>query len=124
CTITSCNYGYSDCDGIDGNGCETNHLAYANTCDTAEYVGAACGDITSGTFCTLHPPFSTFATRTGHQGRWFRAHATECSVCPAELQARITLTVPAGIDFDLYAYRPCATLIASSTNGTGQQDQT
>ncbi len=98
------------------------HRNDTSTCSTAMDLGAWCGDASCGSLCpsTSYRPVNT---RTGRSSQWLRARAIECSTCPASLRARITLDVPAGVDYDLYVYRPCGTLIARSLALAGQRDQ-
>lgn len=122
CEIAGCNNGYSNCDGNTPNGCEVSHSSFSNACATAESVGQFCGDAASGFLCPA-TSFQSFASRNGRGSRWFRGRALECSECPASIQARITMQVPAGVNYDLYAYLSCGVLFASSTNGAGLTDQ-
>jgi hypothetical protein len=130
CKIASCNAGFSNCDGSDATGCEENHTAYSNACGGAEFVGSYCGDAQSAcgflNASCCDAPWHGFASRNGVNSAWFSAQALECSqaiFCDGTIWARITLNVPAGVDYDLYVYNDCNTLIASSTAGTGQTDQ-
>ncbi|MCK6456042.1 MAG: Ig-like domain-containing protein [Phycisphaerae bacterium] len=122
CVIVTCDIGYADCDANHANGCEVSHAAYSNSCATPENLGLACGDTNANFLC---PPTSFFvhASRSRRDSRWYLVRARECSDCTAAIQARITLAVPAGIDYDLFAYSACGTLWASSTNGMGQTEQ-
>jgi hypothetical protein len=43
----------------------------------------------------------------------------EDSTCSATIRHRLQLTVPAGVNYNLYVYRSCGTVVASSTGGTG-----
>lgn len=122
CALVGCNNGFSNCDGGQVNGCEVQHSAYSNTCATAESVGSACGDVNQGFLCPVSG-FQTFATRSARNSRWLRARARECSSCCANVQARITLQVPAATDYDLYTYSACGVSMGSSTNGPGVTDQ-
>jgi hypothetical protein len=61
-------------------------------------------------------------TRTGRSSVWFRARAVECSLCSANIVARINLAVPAGIDYDLFIHRPCGGMVQSSIRGAGLAD--
>ena len=127
CRVASCNNGFSNCDGIDSSGCEVVHDTYPvpGYCGIAgaEFVGSACGDLLLS--CTASNWY-TFATRTGRGEAWFGSRVNECNLqffCCADLTARITLQVPPGIDYDLYAWSACGVLLGSSANGTGQTDQ-
>jgi hypothetical protein len=61
--------------------------------------------------------------RTGRAGRWFKGGVLECSDCCSDVLARVTLTVPDGVDYDLYVYSSCGSLMASSTRGAGATEQ-
>lgn len=87
----------------------------------AENLGAFCGDTSCGTLCPS-TRYQTVATRRGRSSMWFRARAVECSLCSASIVARVNLTVPAGIDYDLFIHRPCGRVVQSSIRGTGQPD--
>jgi hypothetical protein len=114
-----CTEGTSNCDGNPG--CELDHAASPNTCATASLVGSACGDTSCGFVCAA-TTWQLFATQTGDTSEWFRAVVEECSVCSADLQARLTLHVPDGIDYDLRVYSQCGSLWAASTNGPGESE--
>ena len=118
CTFGNCFPGYSDCDADLDNGCEVDHGLYSNSCATASNVGSACGDLNIGFGCPS-TSFFTFATRTNRDSRWFRARADECASCSASVRHRIQLAVPAGVNYDLYAYSACGNEWSNSTNGTG-----
>lgn len=98
------------------------HGTTAATCSAAANLGSYCGDTSCGTFCPS-TSYRTVATRTGLSSQWFRARATECSYCAASLVARINLTVPPGVDYDLYIHRPCGTIVGRSLNLAGVNDQ-
>lgn len=60
------------------------------------------------------------ATAIGAVGeRWVRVYLKECSTLQNDLKIKATLEVPSGIDYNLYLYSPCGTLLAQSTNGPG-----
>jgi hypothetical protein len=61
--------------------------------------------------------------RSGTSSKWFRARSNECSDCCADVYARITLVVPSNVDYDLFVYSACGSLIASSEGGTGATEQ-
>jgi len=119
CALTSCNLGYSTCDSNDSNGCEVSHAAYPDTCATAVNLGTYDGDTDCGFICGSNTGWDLFATQTSRSSAWYRARAREDSDCSAYLEHQIRLTVPAGVDYDLYVYRGCGTLVGSSTLGTG-----
>lgn len=121
CQIGSCDFGFSNCDGGSGNGCEVNHAAVSGSCGAATFVGSAGGDTSCGglPFCTSNTAWAGFASTTGRTSAWFRARVLENSSCTASIAHRIDLIVPAGVDYDLYVYRPCGTLVGFSANGVG-----
>ncbi len=121
CATAACMTAASDCNGSAADGCEVIHGTATNTCVMGEDLGAYCGD-TSCAFLCGGTRLRTVATRTGTRSRWFRARLTECSTCPASLDAHVTLNVPPGVDYDLFVYRPCGTLVGSSRS-TGVIDQ-
>lgn len=131
CSISSCNFGYDTCDGNDPNGCETWHAGASNDCPGAINLGSKCGDAEYACgFLNLSccgASASTFATRTGTTSQWFRARATECSsalFCNGTVSHTITLTVPGGIDYDLYVYSGCGgSLLGSGTGLAGAQER-
>lgn len=90
-------------------------------CSQATDLGAFCGDTSCGTLCPA-TRYRSVITRTGRSSMWFRARANECSYCSANLVARVNLTVPAGVNYDLFVYRPCGTVVRSSSAGPGQPD--
>lgn len=122
CTLTSCNAGFSNCDGVESNGCELRHSTAPNTCASATNVGSYTGDRSCGFICGGNTQWDLFATRTGTTSAWFRARVREGSDCPATIEHQIRLIPPAGTDYDLYVYRPCGTVVGSSTLGTGSTD--
>jgi hypothetical protein len=122
CTLVSCNAGFANCDGSPGTGCERQLAVYGNACPGSEYLGATPGDSACGFLCPASS-FRAVASRTGFTSRWFRVTVQEASACLADLHARITLSVPASLDYDLYLYSACGTLLASSVNGTGVTEQ-
>lgn len=68
------------------------------------------------------PPADNVATQKGSASAWFVLEAQECSNCLAGLLAEATLDVPAGVNYDLFLWSSCNTLVASSTNATGQAE--
>jgi len=122
CAISSCNSGYSSCDAIDSNGCEVSHGTAPNSCASGTYVGQYDGDTSCGFICGGNTQWDIFSTRTGRTSAWFRARVIEDSTCSATIQHQIRLIPPAGTDYDLYVYRPCGTLVGSSTAGGSTTD--
>ncbi len=47
CTIAACNTGYSDCDGVPGNGCEINVVTDINNCGLCGLSGASLPNVAS-----------------------------------------------------------------------------
>ncbi len=122
CAAPGCGMGASDCDGNMANGCEFTHAGTA-TCAAAPNLGTWCGDTGCGFLCPSTRS-RVVATQTGRTSAWFRGRTTECSICPAEIEVTFTLTVPAGIDYDLYVYDACGrTPIGSSALLSGQTDR-
>jgi hypothetical protein len=84
-------------------------------CSSAQYLGSVSGD--QGT--------TGFISRNGWGEAWFRVGITEDNTSSRYISASVRLSVPAGVNYDLYVY--CAScvgsLAGSSTNGTGQTDQ-
>lgn len=122
CAAAACMTNASDCNSNSADGCEVVHASALNTCPMAEDLGAFCGDTACGFLCGGRD-LRVVATRTGNRSRWYRGRMNECSNCPASLNARITLRVPAGVDYDLYVYSACGRLIGSSVNLAGMTDQ-
>ena len=115
CNLTSCSTGFSNCDGNPSNGCEVGHASHTNTCASAQYVGAYDGDRSCGFICGSNTTWDLFHTSTARDSRWFRARVREDSTCSATIEHQVRLSVPAGTDYDLFVYRPCGTLVGSST---------
>ena len=119
CVLGSCTSGFDNCDGNDGNGCETSHASAPNACATGTNMGAFSGDSVCGPFCLGNTNWTQFNSATGRTSAWFHARVSEVSSCLGTIEHQIRLLVPANVDYDLYVYRPCGTLVGSSTNGTG-----
>lgn len=122
CVAATCGAGTSNCDGNTANGCEVSHRS-ADTCAAAPNLGAWCGDVGCGFLC---PSTSSrvVATRTGLASAWFRGRTNECSSCPARLEVTFTLTVPPGVDYDLYVHDGCGgAVLGSSLLLAGQTDR-
>ncbi|MEZ4392317.1 MAG: hypothetical protein R3A48_14605 [Polyangiales bacterium] len=105
CAAPSCGAGASDCDSNTANGCELSHRS-SEVCASAPNLGSWCGDVACGFLCPSNSS-RVVATRTGRASAWFRGRTNECSNCPARLDVTFTLTVPAGVDYDLYVYESC-----------------
>lgn len=127
CTMGSCTSSSScpaqhlDCNGMSSDGCEIDLGAASNQCPAAENLGAFCGDTSCGFLCGGTSTY-TPVTRTGHGSRWFKVTMQECSNCPASLSHTVSLEVPAEIDYDLFAYSACGSLIGSSREVSGRTD--
>lgn len=91
-------------------------------CTNAVNLGNYCGDTSCGVLCPSTRA-RVVATRTGTTSQWFRARAVECSLCGASTAARVNLTVPADANYDLFVYRSCGSLRASSVNAAGAPEQ-
>ncbi len=122
CGMSSCPEGTSNCDADETTGCEVDHSASVDTCASAENLGSAAGDTACGFLCPA-ASFRTMATRQGRAGAWFRASATECSSCPADIYHCYRLEVPAGVDYDLLAYGECGSLLGSLPAGPGETEE-
>lgn len=100
CVVTSCNSGYSDC--TSASGCETQHSGSTNS-PPGEAFGTWDADACSGFVCGCSGCVNEPSlTRTGTRGRFFTITANEASSCSAYVSVRFELTVPAGVDYDLY----------------------
>lgn len=122
CVAPTCGSGASDCDGNMANGCEVSHRSSA-TCAAAPNLGSWCGDVSCGFLCG-GTSSRVVATRTGRASAWFRGRTNECSNCPARVQVVFNLTVPAGVDYDLYVYDSCTgASIGRSLALAGQPDR-
>ena len=115
CTVTSCESGYADCDGYAANGCEVNLDDGGGTCAAATYLGQVCGDEVGGAFC-LTPQCQQGPSVNARGEKWYRINVQECStsICTSDLHIWARLYPP--IDYDLYLYGPCGTLLDSSAN--------
>ena len=100
CQLTSCDAGFSNCDGSTATGCETQHSGHSNT-SPGEDLGFHNADSKSGFVC---PDVGcTFRTsRAGRRGRFFTVRAREDSSCEAYVALRFVLTSPAGTNYNLY----------------------
>ncbi len=106
CEIDTCDYGYADCNGDYSDGCEI-CLLTTDTCSDAVYAGSFYGNCDG---CLKRK------TIQGHGEKWYRVFVENYVWCSGGLTAvRAELTVPTGMDYDLYLYDGC-TLKTSSTN--------
>lgn len=127
CTLTGCNSGYSNCDSNATNGCELGHGTTVGSCGAGTSAGTYDGDRSCGFICGGNTGWDTFYTGTGTRDAWFRARVREDSDCSTDIEHRVRLTVPAGIDYDLRVYRGsgCGTLVGTSTvRGTTGHSET
>lgn len=122
CSTTSCPAGTSECDADPTVACEVDHAGYVNSCAAPEDLGSAPGDLACGFLCPS-ASWRTLATRRGNTGKWFRARVTEASSCCADVYHCFTLTVPAGVDYDLLAYSSCGALLGSLPEGPGVTEE-
>ncbi|RLB47769.1 MAG: hypothetical protein DRJ42_24710 [Deltaproteobacteria bacterium] len=123
CSFSSCNSYYSSCDGTTSNGCEVSHRAVSGACGGGTDAGTYDGDRSCGFICGGNTGWDNFAAYTARNSAWFRARVREDSTCSTDIEHRIRLSVPAGVDYDLYVYRSCGTLLASSVGGTGVDEE-
>jgi hypothetical protein len=89
--FSTCDSGFASCDGNAANGCET-ALDTNPACTGAEVIGLISGD--SG---------SQVIMRQGQGEHWVRFRLVDSAVVVPQ-RARISLNVPADVDFDIYAY--------------------
>jgi Putative metal-binding motif len=100
CSLQSCSGGYANCDSNTNNGCETQNSGSSNTFpgvnlgtyDADAYAGFVCG----GQGC------QALTTQTGTRGKFFNIYAHEGSSCCAYVSMKFVLSVPSGVDYDLY----------------------
>ena len=119
----------------------THPIGPNQTCALADSSGTVNGaDVTNiGVSCTVDQPLcadhffagtisgdvgSAFLTDSHTGAGWTRVQLVEDNSADVYLSATVTLTVPAGVDYDLYLYcGSCGTgVVASSTLGTGQTE--
>lgn len=122
CALASCEPGFSNCDASETTGCEVGHASVTGVCGSGTGPSYD-GDRACGFVCGSNTGWDTFATNSGNASGWFRAHAREDSDCATDIEHRIQLTVPPGVDYDLHAWRNCTSPVASSTSGPGMPEQ-
>ena len=105
CEINSCNSGYADCNGDYSDGCEV-YLITSDTCNNAQYLGWAYGN---GDGCLLRKTLLRYGEK------WYRMEIKNDFWDGSKTAVKAVLSVPAGMDYDLYLYDGC-TLQSSSTN--------
>lgn len=65
-----------------------------------------------------------FRLDSGTTAAWFTGMALENSVCSAEVEHRVRLTVPSNVDYDLHVYRSGSDIpYGSSTSGSGVDEE-
>ena len=122
CALSTCNAGYGNCDNVASNGCEASFGTAPNACASATDLGSYCGDNTvANTFCLGTSTYVEYANRSGFTSAWFKGRALECSNCPADIYARVRLTVPAGSRYDLYVYSSCGVVWSSDTTANSSK---
>lgn len=127
CTLGSCNSGFSNCDGDATNGCEVNHASVQGACGGGTNAGTYDGDRSCGTICRDNTTWDSFNSFQDTNDRWFRARVYEDSNCATDIEHQVRLSVPAGVDYDLFLYRSstCSSVTTSSTTrGTSGHSET
>jgi hypothetical protein len=121
--VSSCSSGYENCDGNASTGCNVN-LNNNPSCGTAMDMGSKAADSQCGVFCTVNTAWTQFNSTSGRGEAFFRARALDAlGVCSEDLVHRVTLTVPSGVDYDLYVYDGCGgNLLGSSRHGAGSTE--
>ncbi len=120
CRVSSCDNHYVNCDSNHANGCEVglgSSVSTVNACSTSYSMGGSiAGD-----------EGSEYRTVTSRGSKWYKVEVTEevSSIFDyPDLKARIYLTVPSGVDYDLVTYRDgCSSnyrISASKTNGVNE----
>jgi len=110
CIISSCNTGYADCNGLFDDGCETHLNNDYGSCNEAVSLDEdLCGD----SYSCSRADYSKTANGEG----WYKVYLKECdSHNNNPLKIKAVLTVPPGVDYDLYLYSPCGHLLDFSNN--------
>jgi hypothetical protein len=113
CAISACAGGWANCNGAYADGCEFNLAANAG-CSAYSNIGSMCGDEPDN----MNP--------SNHGEQTYRIYFQEChdDVWPAttDFNVQFQLTVPPGMDYDLYVYNDACGILGSSTNGAGQTE--
>ncbi|MCB9731813.1 MAG: hypothetical protein H6745_04165 [Deltaproteobacteria bacterium] len=121
CRISSCSTGYDNCNGNDGDGCEA-VLDNNPSCGSALDLGSFNSDSTCGFSCLVNTGYVIDASPTGRGEAWFKVKAVDnIGICSGVLHHRLKLSVPSGVDYDLYVYPSCAssTPLAKGTSSAG-----
>ncbi len=117
----TCSGGFVDCDANYVNGCEVDINDGGGSCAAAAYIGQVCGDERTGTLCmTNNCTSGPYASDRGE--KWYRIYVQECASCSSNLHVWMRLQPPANVDYDLYIYAPCGSLLDQSTNSGSQQE--
>jgi hypothetical protein len=113
CTISSCASSYSNCNGSSSDGCERLLDDNFGTCSGAINIGSIAGDTGSESL-----------TRTSYGEYWYAFTLREDNTSSVYISATITLTTPAGVDYDLYVHGggACSSCIMSSSLGAGSTE--
>jgi len=122
CFISACEAGYANCDGNTANGCEVYLDDGGGTCGGATYLGQVCGDEHTGFLCSSEN-CDNGPSANGRGEKWYQISLQECESCTANLHIWVQLQPPTNMDYDLYLYAPCGTLLDSSTNGGSQVER-
>lgn len=120
CAVDTCQSGFANCDNNAGNGCETRNAGGAS-CGFAIDVGEVDADTRCGVACSVTTAWQVVDSRTGTGEAWFKATLHDkIGICSADLSNRIKLSVPSGVDYDLYLWDSCGgTKLAESRKGLG-----
>lgn len=114
CTLTGCESGYANCDSNTANGCEVNLNDGGGTCAAATYLGQVCGDEYSSFACISDCEEGPYILARGE--KWYRINVQECPTSCVSSDLHIWVKLQPPIDYDLYLYGPCGTLLDSSEN--------
>jgi len=101
CVLTSCDSGFSNCDGSVSSGCEVQHSGYSNS-PPGENLGTYDADSSSGFPLCAGQGCEFLLTRTGRRGKYFTITASEDSTCTAYISLRLELVVPTGVNYDFF----------------------
>ncbi|MDI7268720.1 MAG: hypothetical protein QME96_12070, partial [Myxococcota bacterium] len=112
CNITACRNAYAECDNIVSNGCERLLDDNIGVCGS-NYIGSIAGDTGSGRLGPI--------TSYGENWYYFQLREDDSGLGFPYISATINLTVPPGIDYELYIRcgGSCSTSGPSGTNPTG-----
>ncbi len=111
CNITACRNAYAECNNIVSDGCERLLDDNFGACGN-NYLGSIAGDTGSGVLTT---------SSWGENWYYFQLREDDSGLGFPYISATINLTVPPGIDYELYIRcgGSCSTSGPSGTNGTG-----